>query len=158
MVQKSKQQQLPLERGGEAPRVERRGQATSATTGKGSTGTGALMGLALGEVGAERGTLCSDPKAWGWRAHAQHPCGAQPPDSAGVVAGLAAGPRRHLFGARLRLSFTTWGMNAGVIANDVGGGATRGHPQGGSVSPSLTRVFLDEVDKELEQRGHALVR
>ncbi len=33
-----------------------------------------------------------------------------------------------------------------------------GTPQGARLSPSVTSVFLDEVDKELEQRGHALVR
>jgi len=33
-----------------------------------------------------------------------------------------------------------------------------GTPQGGPLSPLLANVLLDEVDKELEQRGHAFVR
>jgi retron-type reverse transcriptase len=31
-----------------------------------------------------------------------------------------------------------------------------GTPQGGPLSPLLANVLLDEVDKELERRGHAL--
>jgi retron-type reverse transcriptase len=31
-------------------------------------------------------------------------------------------------------------------------------PQGGPLSPLLAKVLLDEVDKELEKRGHAFVR
>ena len=33
-----------------------------------------------------------------------------------------------------------------------------GTPQGGPLSPLLANVLLDEVDKELERRGHAVVR
>ena len=33
-----------------------------------------------------------------------------------------------------------------------------GTPQGGPLSPLLANVLLDEVDKELERRGHAFVR
>ena len=33
-----------------------------------------------------------------------------------------------------------------------------GTPQGGPLSPLLANVLLDEVDKELEKRGHAFVR
>ena len=43
MVQKSKQLELPLEDRGEAPKVERSGQASSATTGTERPGTGSLM-------------------------------------------------------------------------------------------------------------------
>ena len=32
-----------------------------------------------------------------------------------------------------------------------------GTPQGGPLSPLLANVLLDEVDKELELRGHAFV-
>ncbi len=39
-----------------------------------------------------------------------------------------------------------------------GGGAARGTPQGGPLSPLLANVLLDEVDKELEKRGHAFAR
>ena len=33
-----------------------------------------------------------------------------------------------------------------------------GTPQGGPLSPLLANVMLDEVDKELERRGHCFVR
>ena len=33
-----------------------------------------------------------------------------------------------------------------------------GAPQGGPLSPLMANVLLDEVDKELEKRGHAFVR
>jgi retron-type reverse transcriptase len=33
-----------------------------------------------------------------------------------------------------------------------------GTPQGGPLSPLLANVLLDEVDKDLERRGHAFVR
>ena len=49
-------------------------------------------------------------------------------------------------------------LNAGVLAN--GGVIERdeGTPQGGPLSPLLANVLLDEIDKELERRGHAFVR
>ena len=34
----------------------------------------------------------------------------------------------------------------------------QGTPQGGPLSPLLANVLLDEVDKELERRGHCFVR
>ncbi|MCP5021838.1 MAG: group II intron reverse transcriptase/maturase, partial [bacterium] len=34
----------------------------------------------------------------------------------------------------------------------------QGTPQGGPLSPLLANVLLDEVDQELERRGHAFVR
>ena len=37
-------------------------------------------------------------------------------------------------------------------------GGGEGTPQGGPLSPLLANVLLDEVDKELERRGHAFVR
>ena len=49
-------------------------------------------------------------------------------------------------------------LSAGVM---VGGVVTKRHegtPQGGPLSPLLANVLLDEVDKELERRGHAFVR
>ncbi len=36
--------------------------------------------------------------------------------------------------------------------------ADEGTPQGGPLSPLLANVLLDEVDKELERRGHRFVR
>jgi len=35
---------------------------------------------------------------------------------------------------------------------------TEGTPQGGPLSPFLSNCVLDELDKELERRGHRFVR
>ena len=49
-------------------------------------------------------------------------------------------------------------LDAGVLANGVVVERHAGTPQGGPLSPLLANVLLDEVDKELERRGHAFVR
>lgn len=49
-------------------------------------------------------------------------------------------------------------LNAGVMAEGIRVKRDDGTPQGGPLSPFLANVYLDEVDKELEQRGHAFVR
>jgi len=49
-------------------------------------------------------------------------------------------------------------LEAGMMANGVATERHEGTPQGGPLSPLLANVLLDEVDKELEQRGHAFVR
>jgi len=49
-------------------------------------------------------------------------------------------------------------LNAGVMANGVVTDRQEGTPQGGPLSPLLANVLLDEVDKELEKRGHSFVR
>ena len=49
-------------------------------------------------------------------------------------------------------------LNAGVLANGVVVERYEGTPQGGPLSPLLANVLLDEVDTELEKRGHAFVR
>jgi group II intron reverse transcriptase/maturase len=49
-------------------------------------------------------------------------------------------------------------LNAGVLAHGVVIERHEGTPQGGPLSPLLANVLLDEVDKELERRGHAFVR
>jgi len=49
-------------------------------------------------------------------------------------------------------------LNAGVLANGLTTERHEGTPQGGPLSPLLANVLLDEVDKELERRGHAFVR
>jgi retron-type reverse transcriptase len=71
-------------------------------------------------------------------------------------------------GSRLRVEAPTVGrrvlrlirryLNAGVLANGVVIERHEGTPQGGPLSPLLANVLLDEVDKELERRGHAFVR
>ncbi len=47
---------------------------------------------------------------------------------------------------------------AGMLANGVVMTREEGTPQGGPLSPLLANVLLDEVDKELAQRGHTFVR
>jgi RNA-directed DNA polymerase len=49
-------------------------------------------------------------------------------------------------------------LNAGIMADGVVIERNEGTPQGGPLSPLLANVLLDEVDKELEKRGHAFVR
>jgi RNA-directed DNA polymerase len=49
-------------------------------------------------------------------------------------------------------------LQAGMMDNGVRVRSKRGTPQGGPLSPLLANVLLDEVDKELESRGHAFVR
>ena len=49
-------------------------------------------------------------------------------------------------------------LEAGIMANGVVVERVEGTPQGGPLSPLLANVLLDEVDKELEKRGHTFVR
>lgn len=49
-------------------------------------------------------------------------------------------------------------LDAGVMAHGVVVERYEGTPQGGPLSPLLANVLLDEVDKELEKRGHAFAR
>lgn len=49
-------------------------------------------------------------------------------------------------------------LNAGVITNGMFERTEIGMPQGGPLSPLLSNIMLNELDKELERRGHKLVR
>ena len=49
-------------------------------------------------------------------------------------------------------------LRAGVMVNDVFQPTTEGTPQGGPASPLLANILLDDLDKELEQRGLPFVR
>ena len=49
-------------------------------------------------------------------------------------------------------------LQAGIMANGVCSQRVEGTPQGGPLSPLLANVLLDEVDRELERRGHRFVR
>lgn len=49
-------------------------------------------------------------------------------------------------------------LEAGILVNGVKVDRYEGTPQGGPLSPLLANVLLDEVDKELEKRGHPFVR
>jgi group II intron reverse transcriptase/maturase len=49
-------------------------------------------------------------------------------------------------------------LNSGIMDNGVVQSRDEGTPQGGPFSPLLANVLLDEVDKELELRGHRFAR
>jgi RNA-directed DNA polymerase len=49
-------------------------------------------------------------------------------------------------------------LNSGVMVNGVVMETEEGTPQGGPLSPLLSNVMLDDLDKELEKRGHKFVR
>ena len=49
-------------------------------------------------------------------------------------------------------------LQAGMMAGGVVIERYEGTPQGGPLSPILANVLLDDVDRELERRGHAFVR
>lgn len=49
-------------------------------------------------------------------------------------------------------------LTAGIMAGGLTTARDQGTPQGGPLSPLLSNVLLDEVDKELERRGHKFVR
>jgi len=49
-------------------------------------------------------------------------------------------------------------LNAGVMENGLISPSVKGTPQGGPLSPLLSNLVLDELDRELERRGHQHVR
>src|SRR5271169_3413530 len=49
-------------------------------------------------------------------------------------------------------------LNAGVMENGLVSPSVEGTPQGGPLSPLLSNLALDELDRELENRGHRFVR
>jgi RNA-directed DNA polymerase len=49
-------------------------------------------------------------------------------------------------------------LNAGVMENGLVSPSVEGTPQGGPLSPLLSNLVLDELDWELERRGHRFVR
>jgi RNA-directed DNA polymerase len=49
-------------------------------------------------------------------------------------------------------------LNSGIMCDGVVQERYQGTPQGGPLSPLLANVLLDEVDKELERRGHCFAR
>lgn len=49
-------------------------------------------------------------------------------------------------------------LNAGVMVNGIVKATEEGTPQGGPLSPLLANILLDDLDKELERRGHSFVR
>jgi RNA-directed DNA polymerase len=49
-------------------------------------------------------------------------------------------------------------LQAGLLADGLVSQRLEGTPQGGPLSPLLSNVVLDELDRELERRGHRFVR
>ena len=49
-------------------------------------------------------------------------------------------------------------LEAGVMVGGVASPRSEGTPQGGPLSPLLSNVLLDDLDRELERRGHRFVR
>lgn len=49
-------------------------------------------------------------------------------------------------------------LQAGMMEEGLASPRTKGTPQGGPLSPLLSNILLDELDKELERRGHRFCR
>ena len=49
-------------------------------------------------------------------------------------------------------------LQAGMMSNGLATARREGTPQGGPLSPLLSNILLDELDKELERRGHKFCR
>src|SRR6202142_34413 len=56
------------------------------------------------------------------------------------------------------LKLTRAFLNAGVMENGLVSSVDEGTPQGGPLSPLLSNLVLDQLDGELERRGHRFVR
>jgi RNA-directed DNA polymerase len=61
-------------------------------------------------------------------------------------------------GDRILLKLIRRYLQAGILAKGVVIERHEGTPQGGPLSPLLANILLDEVDKELERRGHQFAR
>lgn len=49
-------------------------------------------------------------------------------------------------------------LRAGIMQSGITSIQTEGTPQGGPLSPLLSNILLDDLDKELERRGHKFCR
>ena len=49
-------------------------------------------------------------------------------------------------------------LRSGILSGGLISQRTKGRPQGSPLSPLLSNIVLDELDKELEKRGHCFVR
>ncbi|HXV25317.1 MAG TPA: group II intron reverse transcriptase/maturase [Alphaproteobacteria bacterium] len=49
-------------------------------------------------------------------------------------------------------------LQAGLMTGGIATARSEGTPQGGPLSPLLSNILLDDLDKELEKRGHAFCR
>lgn len=65
--------------------------------------------------------------------------------------------RRHVSDTALLKVIRRY-LTAGIMAGGVVSIPEKGTPQGGPLSPLLSNILLNELDKELEQRGHCFCR
>ena len=49
-------------------------------------------------------------------------------------------------------------LQSGIMINGIVTSSEVGTPQGGPLSPLLSNIMLDELDRELEKRGHKFCR
>jgi RNA-directed DNA polymerase len=70
---------------------------------------------------------------------------------------LMARVARRVSDPRIRVLIRRY-LEAGMMAGGLVSPRTEGTPQGGPLSPLLSNVLLDELDRELTRRGHAFVR
>lgn len=49
-------------------------------------------------------------------------------------------------------------LRSGILDKDIYIETTQGAPQGGPLSPILANVYLNQLDRELEKRGHRFIR
>lgn len=56
------------------------------------------------------------------------------------------------------LKLISWYLESGIMMNGVKVKSEEGTPQGGPLSPLLANIMLDDLDKELEKRGHKACR
>jgi RNA-directed DNA polymerase len=64
---------------------------------------------------------------------------------------------RRITDKRLLRLIRSW-LKAGAMENGLVGATEEGTPQGGPLSPLLSNLVLDQLDRELERRGHRFVR
>jgi hypothetical protein len=72
------------------------------------------------------------------------------------IPSIAGGKLENRIGDRRMLALIRRFLGAGMMADGAVVERYEGTPQGGPLSPLLANVLLDEVDKELERRGHAV--
>lgn len=65
---------------------------------------------------------------------------------------------RRRMNERVTLRLIRSYLRSGIMEDGIAMNRTEGRPQGSPLSPLLSNIMLDELDKELEQRGHSFVR
>jgi RNA-directed DNA polymerase len=70
---------------------------------------------------------------------------------------LMARVRRRVKDRRVLVLINRY-LQAGMMEGGLVSARTEGTPQGGPLSPLLSNILLDDLDKELERRGHRFVR